>query len=106
MATPEQAVRGPEPEQAVHGPDGDRRETYLERLDRNLVELVSELRVAQTGVQILFAFLLIMPFSNRFTRGGFFDHIVYVLTLLPTMPSASLLILRSLLHYVLLRPNL
>jgi hypothetical protein len=43
-----------------------RNETPLERLDRNLVELLQEVRVVQTGVQVLFAFLLTVPFSARF----------------------------------------
>ena len=43
-----------------------RRETELERVDRNLSELLQELRVVQTGVQVLFAFLLVVPFSARF----------------------------------------
>ena len=43
-----------------------RDETEEERLDRNTGELLQELRVAQTGVQILFAFLLTLPFTQRF----------------------------------------
>ena len=49
--------------------DGDRysrEESEEERLDRNLLELLNELRVALPGVQVLFAFLLIVPFSQRF----------------------------------------
>ena len=42
----------------------------MERWDRNLGELLQELRVAQTGVQILFAFLLPLPFTNRFSTIG------------------------------------
>ena len=45
-----------------------REETEAERLDRNTGELLQELRVAQTGVQILFAFLLTMPFTQRFSE--------------------------------------
>jgi cobalamin synthase len=46
-------------------PDG-RDETTAERADRNFNELLQELRVAQTGVQILFAFLVTLPFTQRF----------------------------------------
>ena len=46
----------------------DRDETPDERFDRNWNELLQELRVAQTGVQILFAFLLTLPFNQRFER--------------------------------------
>lgn len=45
----------------------DRDETPAERLDRNWNELLQELRVTQTGVQIIFAFLLILPFQDRFS---------------------------------------
>jgi len=42
----------------------ERDETDAERLDRNLIELLQEVRVVQTGVQVLFAFLLTVPFST------------------------------------------
>jgi membrane protein implicated in regulation of membrane protease activity len=44
--------------------NGGRSETYLERCDRNLVELLQEVRVVQTGVQVLFAFLLTAPLAG------------------------------------------
>ena len=44
------------------------RETEKERLERNLAEELRELRVAQTGVQILFAFLLTLPFTAAFSH--------------------------------------
>src|SRR5882757_4347870 len=47
---------------------GGRPETDLQRWDRNFSELLQELRVAQTGVQILFGFLLTVPFSARFSQ--------------------------------------
>lgn len=43
-----------------------RNETEVERADRNWVELIQELRVAQTGIQVLAGFLLTLPFTNRF----------------------------------------
>ncbi len=46
--------------------DAERDETPAERADRNWIELLQELRVAQTGVQILAGFLLTIPFSQRF----------------------------------------
>ena len=49
---------------ASSGPERD--ETEKERLDRNLGELLQELRVALPGVQVLFAFLLVVPFNQRF----------------------------------------
>jgi Family of unknown function (DUF6328) len=50
-------------------PDGDQRdETPFERADRNWDELLQELRVTQTGIQILSGFLLTLPFQQRFTQ--------------------------------------
>ena len=93
------------PTHAVREVHGHRRETHHERLDRNLVELISELRVVQTGVQILFAFLLIVPFSNRFPGGNPFDRWVYVITLLLTGAAAGLLIAPPSHHRLLFRRN-
>jgi hypothetical protein len=59
-----------------------RDETEEERLDRNFGELLQELRVSQTGVQILFAFLLTLPFTQRFTEVTRFQRDVYFTTLL------------------------
>lgn len=54
----------------AHGPESTdgRDETAVERADRNWTELTQELRVSQTGVQILTGFLLILPFQNRFSE--------------------------------------
>ncbi|GAA4488278.1 DUF6328 family protein [Actinoallomurus oryzae] len=70
----------------------DRDETGMERWDRNFVELLQELRVAQTGVQILFAFLLTLPFTNRFGDVGDRDKTVYVITLVAAATATALLI--------------
>ncbi len=63
---------------------GDRRrdESEHERLDRNLEELTGELRVVVTGVQVLFAFLLVVPFDSGFAHVGGFERAVYLVTLL------------------------
>ena len=63
------------------GQSGSRHETDLERLDRNLEELTGELRVVVTGVQVLFAFLLIVPFNTGFAHVGSFERSVYFVTL-------------------------
>lgn len=55
-----------------------RDETPLERLDRNWDELLQELRVVQTGVQILAGFLLTLPFQQRFTRIEELDRVVFL----------------------------
>jgi hypothetical protein len=59
-----------------------RQESDTERLDRNFNELLQELRVSQTGVQILFAFLLTLPFTQRFTQVTEFQKDVYFITLM------------------------
>src|SRR3712207_2012053 len=64
--------------------DGRRDESEKERLDRNLEELVGELRVALPGVQVLFAFLLVVPFNQRFTQVSQFEKTTYLVTLLLT----------------------
>src|SRR5262245_39425389 len=61
-------------------PDG-RDETAAQRADRNFSELLQELRVAQTGVQILFAFLLTLPFTQRFGALAASQRAVYLSTL-------------------------
>jgi putative flippase GtrA len=70
----------------------ERNETALERWDRNYTELLQELRVAQTGVQILLAFLLTLPFSARFGQVTTLDKVVYVSTLLAAATATALLI--------------
>jgi hypothetical protein len=62
------------------------------RLDRELIELLNELRVALPGVQVLFAFLLILPFTERFTALSDRDADVYLLALLASAVAATLLI--------------
>lgn len=75
----------------THRPSG-REESEDERLDRNLGELLQELRVALPGVQVLFAFLLAVPFQGNFTKITPFQEKVYFATLLCTAISAALLI--------------
>jgi hypothetical protein len=80
-----------------------RRETELERCDRNLIELLQEVRVAQTGVQVLFAFLLAVAFTPRFAAGSTFEHVVYFITLLACGAAALLLIAPTSWHRLLFR---
>jgi hypothetical protein len=72
--------------------DSGREESDDERLDRNLGELLQELRVALPGVQVLFAFLLAVPFQRNFAEITVFQERVYFATLLCTAISAALLI--------------
>ena len=81
----------------------ERDETDAERLDRNLGELLQELRVALPGVQVLFAFLLAVPFQQNFTKITGFQEKVYFATLLLTAASAVLLISPSAYHRMTFR---
>jgi Family of unknown function (DUF6328) len=80
-----------------------REESESERLDRNLGELLQELRVALPGVQVLFAFLLAVPFQQNFTQITPFQERVYFATLLLTAISAVLLISPSAFHRLTFR---
>ena len=76
----------------------DAREDEHDKRDRQMVELLQELRVALPGVQILFAFLLTVPFSQRFADLTAFQRDVYYLTLIATALSAACLIAPSAAH--------
>ncbi len=89
-----------EPDDSAH--DG-RDETTLEQLDRNTIELLNELRVASTGIQFMFGFLLIVPFNNAFRRISSFERTVYFATLMSVAISSILLIAPSIQHRLLFR---
>ena len=81
----------------VHSPapeapdDPGRDESEPERDDRNLSELIQELRVAGLGVQVLFGFLLALPFSVRFTKLDSSQRSLYITALLLAAASTALL---------------
>jgi hypothetical protein len=77
-----------------------RDETEHERIDRNLQEFLGELRVALPGVQVLFAFLLVVPFNARFPDITDFQKTVYFVTLLFTAAAAVCLIAPTAQHRV------
>jgi uncharacterized membrane-anchored protein len=77
-----------------------RNETEHERLDRNLQEFLGELRVALPGVQVLFAFLLVVPFNQRFPDITDFQKTAYFVTLLLTAAAAVCLIAPTAQHRV------
>ncbi len=81
----------------------ERQETGHERLDRNLEEMTGELRVVVTGVQVLFAFLLIVPFNTGFAHVGSFERTVYFITLILAALSAACTIAPSAQHRFLFR---
>jgi hypothetical protein len=78
-------------------------ETAQERLNRNLNELLQELRVSQTGVQILFAFLLAIPFSQRFKEVTSFQRDVYYAAVLLSGMAAVFFIGPVSFHRILFR---
>jgi len=70
----------------------DRDESQAERDDRNLAELLQELRVAGLGVQVLFGFLLSLPFTNRFSTLSHAQRQLYITTLMLAALSTALLL--------------
>src|SRR4051794_40427649 len=72
-------------------------------MDRNFNELLSELRVVATGVQVLFAFLLIVPFSVGFAKLATGERYLYFAILLATAAAAGLLIAPTALHRLIFR---
>jgi hypothetical protein len=81
----------------------ERDETEAERIDRNFQELLGELRVALPGVQVLFAFLLTVPFAQGFTSLSGFERDLYLIVLLLTALATALLIAPTAYHRVLFR---
>jgi hypothetical protein len=84
-------------------PRDARGETPDERFDRNWTELLQELRVAQTGVQILFAFLLTLPFNERFAAVSPGQKATYIATLMCTAVATLCLIAPVSHHRILFR---
>jgi hypothetical protein len=79
------------------------RESEKERIDRELIELLNELRVALPGVQVLFAFLLTIPFSRGWPKTTGLEHDVFFLALLAAVASTVLLMAPSAYHRILFR---
>jgi hypothetical protein len=78
-------------------------ESERERLDRNLDQLTTELRVAMPGVQILFAFLLTVPFSQRFGDVTDFQRDVYLVSLVSAGIATGFLIAPTAYHRMTFR---
>lgn len=77
-----------------------RAETREERADRKWAELLQEVRVTQTGMQILFAFLLTVAFTPRFQSLGHGDRTIYVVTVLLGAAATGALIAPVALHRI------
>src|SRR5256885_2582799 len=73
-------------------------ESRRERVNRELIELLNELRVALPGVQVLFAFLLAVPFSNGYKRITSFQKAVFFGTLIATAISTACFIVPTAYH--------
>ncbi|MFC7532139.1 DUF6328 family protein [Actinoplanes sp. GCM10030250] len=88
----------------THTPRKDQsHETEKQRWDRNFADLLQELRVAQTGVQILFAFLLTLPFSSGFPQATNFQKDVYIVALISAAFATALIISPVAFHRALFR---
>jgi hypothetical protein len=84
-------------------PDEQRGESEPEKLDRNTIELLNEIRVASGGIQFMFGFLLIVPFNNAFSRISTFERTVYFVSLVCVAISCVLLMAPSIHHRILFR---
>jgi hypothetical protein len=84
------------------GSDG---ETHKERVNREMMELLNELRVALPGVQFLLAFLLIVPFQQTIDRTTDFQRDVYFVALAASAVATALLIAPAAQHRVLFRQH-
>jgi Flp pilus assembly protein TadB len=83
----------------AQGSDGTQdRESPKQRIDRELIELLNELRVALPGVQVLFAFLLTMPLTQRFGDLTSAQRVVYFGTLLSTAIATAFLMTPTAYH--------
>jgi hypothetical protein len=78
-------------------------ESHEERVNRELIELLNELRVALPGVQIMFAFLLAVPFTQRFARVTDLQKDAFMAALLCTLAGTVFLIAPSAFHRIRFR---
>jgi cation transport ATPase len=81
-------------------PGPERTEEEQERLNRQLTELLNELRVAMPGVQVLFGFLLAVPFQQRFESVSPFQRDIYFVTLIAAAAATAFFIAPSAYHRI------
>lgn len=81
-------------------------ETEAERDDRNLADLLQELRVAGIGVQMIFGFLLAIPFASKFSALGTGQRTLYVVTLVLAAVATALLVGPVAYHRLVFRRHL
>lgn len=87
-------------------PGDGRHETYTERMDRNWNELLQELRVTQTGAQLLTGFLLTIPFQQRFGRLDGYERGLYLVLVVLAVLAVALIVTPVSLHRTLFRRRL
>jgi len=80
--------------------DDEGRESPKQRHDRELIELLNELRVALPGVQVLFAFLLAVPFARWWSKITDFERDVFFVAFMAAAASSALLIATSSIHRI------
>lgn len=90
-------------DEAQRAPPDSRQESGAQRDDRNLAELVQELRVVGLGVQVLFAFLLSLPFTMRFTKLSAAQRDLYIASLVLAAVAITLLIGPAAYHRLVFR---
>jgi hypothetical protein len=83
----------------------NRHETEIQRLDRNWGDLLQELRVTQTGVQVLTGFLLTLPFQQRFTELDDLGRFVYLATVGCSVAATGALVAPVGIHRLLFRQH-
>ena len=103
MAQQTKRVDVDHPERDQRWNDQARQETEMQRLDRNWNNLLQELRVAQTGVQLLTGFLLTLPFQQRFDRLDSVMRAVYVATVACSLAATIALVAPVAMHRFLFR---
>ena len=83
----------------------ERHETEAQRIDRNWIELLQELRIVQTGGQVLTGFLLVVPFQQRFAELGGGARALYLVILALTLASTVILLAPVMIHRAVFRSH-
>jgi hypothetical protein len=91
------------PERDQNWDSAERSETEIQRLDRNWISLLQELRVVQTGVQLLTGFLLTLPFQQRFETLNTTMRVIYLVTVGCSIAATVLLEAPVAMHRLLFR---
>ncbi|MFJ6111326.1 DUF6328 family protein [Dietzia maris] len=83
----------------------ERDETEAQRIDRNWIELLQELRIVQTGGQVLIGFLLVVPFQERFAEISWGARALYLVVLSLTLISSVMLLAPVMIHRAVFRSH-